>query len=295
MRTAVRKPEIKSPAVIKAQTRTDILARAPKQVVAPKVSHSSVDPRRLKKATQMVKSPVVSHYAPQKAIPTGKPVTPYAFRAPTTPRAMDTFSTPAHKPATATPAAFPAIAVSAEKQHTRQPDIFEQALARARSHDLAVEDSRPTGKKGRIAGILTATLSLLFIAGAIAYMNAPTLSMHLASMKAGFAAKLPSYSPAGYAFGHLTYSPGNITVSYKAASNHTFNITQRQSTWDSEALLNNFVSNANQAYQTYERAGRTIYFYGNDTATWVDSGVWYTINGNNSLDKNQLLDMASSM
>lgn len=135
----------------------------------------------------------------------------------------------------------------------------------------------------------------MLIVGVVAYFNVPALSMRMASTRAGFQAKLPGYSPLGFSFGNLSYGPGNVTVSYKSDDSHKFDITQRTSDWDSQALLSNFVASANKAYQTYERAGRTIYFFGNNTATWVDNGVWYTVNGNNSLSKNQLLDLASSL
>lgn len=295
MRTAVKKPAVKSPVQLKAQIPTDILARAPKHVVAPKVSYSSIDPSRLKKAVRTVQSPAVSHYSAAKAIPTPAHSAFSPLQA--QPAAKPTggsfdFKTSAAK--LASPARVPAIPVAQERTRALKPNMFEEALSRATSHEQPLAFDKKSQRRGRIAGIVTGALCLLIVAGIVAYFNAPVLSMHLASAKAGFEAKLPSYSPVGYSFGNVSYGPGNITVSYKDGS-QSFNIVQRSSAWDSEALLNNFVSTANKAYQTYERAGRTIYLYGNNTATWVDSGVWYTVNGNASLDKSQLLDLASSM
>lgn len=282
MRSAVRKPDIKSPQQIKSQMRTDILARVPKTVVAPKASHLSVDPRRLKKANRMVKSSVVSHYGPQKPGEVPATMPPVSAR-----------------PVYAQPLAarsVPAIPVSPVREQVGQPTIFEQAIANADSRTDSFEAAKPRRKKGgRIAGVATAVMSLLFVAGLFAYFNAPALSLQLASRRAGFEAKLPGYSPAGYSFGDLSYGPGNVTISYQADGPQKYAITQQVSGWDSQALLTNFVSSANKAYQTYERAGRTVYFFGNNTATWVDNGVWYTVNGNNSLSKNQLLDLAGSI
>jgi hypothetical protein len=178
----------------------------------------------------------------------------------------------------------------------RQPDIFEEALASAVSHEETFTGTAER-KRGshRIAGFATATLGVLLIAGVIAYFNAPGLSVQLASYRAGFDAKLPAYSPAGFSFGDLSYGTGNVTVSYQSDDSRKFSIKQQTSDWDSQALLTNFVASANKAYQTYERAGRTVYFFGDNTATWVDNGIWYTVNGNNSLTKNQLLDLAGSI
>lgn len=311
MRSAVRKPSIKSPATIKAQTRTDILASVPKRVVAPKLSHASIDPQRQKKAMRIIQSPAVSRYGnihdfkqpahPSSLTPASQhpAISPPHSKRPTTSQnatSMDNFrlaSSANRKTHT------PNIPVTAENRQLRtpQPDIFEQAMASAVSHQQTYNDEPKARTGRRFTGLATVSMCLLLIAGIIAYFNVPTLSMEMASTRAGIDAKLPGYSPAGYSFGGLTYSPGNVTVNYKSdQANQAFDITQRSSDWDSEALLSNFVSSANDAYQTYERAGRTIYFFGNNTATWVDSGIWYTVNGgNSSMDKNQLLDLAGSM
>lgn len=284
MRTAVKKPVIQSPEVIKAQTRTDILARAPQQTISPKVSYSSVNPSRLKKATQMVQNPAVSHYG------TINEVSPaYSAFSPQPTAAVQPQLVPTHQDRQ-----LANLAASLQRQARPKADMFEQAIATATAHE-----EKYAGKKSHrgLKGLLIASsvASFLLLAGFIAYTNVPQISMHLAAAHAGFAAKLPAYNPVGYSFGNLSYGPGNVTVSYKEDASHKFDITQRESSWDSEALLSNFVASANKAYQTYERAGRTIYFFGNNTATWVDNGVWYTVNGNNSLSRSQLLDLASSM
>lgn len=303
MRTAVKKPDIKAPSRLKASGRADVLTRVPVQTLAPKLSHTAVDPKRLKKAHQMVKSPAVSRYASTNTV--ASPSYNHAaslhggsqihIGTPT-----DTASTIRVSTIDTKQPASSHIPVTPAKSHAKQPDIFEQALAHATSHEQRFDDRKLSAKsrrRSRLAGLTTAAMSLLLVAGILAYLNAPMLSVRLASSKAGFSARLPGYSPAGFTFGNLSYGPGNVTVSYNAEDNadKRFDITQRVSNWDSQSLLTNFVSSANKAYQTYERAGRTIYFYGNNTATWVDSGVWYTVNGNNSLTKNQLLDLAGSI
>lgn len=288
MRTAVKKPVIQSPATLKAQTRTDILARTPQQSIAPKLSYNSVDPNRLKKAARMVQNPSVSRYGDVTPVASA-PVSYAPQNTPPLKQALASFMAPKH-------AAVPAMPVQEMRvPAARKPDIFEQAVARATSHEETFDDRNIRRKGTRFGLILSGIMSLLLLIGVVAYFNVPQLSLRLASTRAGFDAKLPSYSPVGYSFGNLSYGPGNVTVSYKAGDARKFDITQRASQWDSQALLTNFVASANKAYQTYERAGRTIYFFGNNTATWVDNGIWYTVNGNNSLTKNQLLDLAGSI
>ncbi len=117
----------------------------------------------------------------------------------------------------------------------------------------------------------------------------------MASARAGFPASMPGYKPTGYAAMSLNYGPGKVIIGYEGPGNHNYSLVQKSSNWDSETLLQNYVATSGLAYQTYSAAGRTVYVYGNDNATWVNGGIWYQLNGNGNLNKNQIIDLASSI
>ncbi len=315
MRSAVSKPVIKSPAVIKAQTRTDLLATVPQQTVAPKLSVTHIDPVRHRRAERMIQSPAISRFADTSASSSqvkyainmpAQPVTRprpqlvgQDFISPTQPRRISDTRPPvshaSHRPAVHTagrPVAHSMTASSA----AHHDDIFEKALAEAKSHEQTYEGARGKVRRRRhILRYVTGSLIAVFLLGFLAYHNAPNLSMQVASYKAGLHAKFPAQQPLGFTFGYLDYQPGNVTINFTSPDSRQFHITQKASSWDSQALLSNFVASANSAYKTYQQAGRTVYLLGNNTATWVDSGVWYTVDGNSSLSSKQLLELASSM
>lgn len=173
-------------------------------------------------------------------------------------------------------------------------NVFEQALAEAGAHHTASKRQRKTRGYGAAA---TVTAAMLLLVGFIGYQNLPYINVRVAAHKAGIQAKMPSYSPAGFSFGNLSYTPGNVTVSYFSQTDRdqSLLITQESTDWNSKALLENFVTSTSKSYDTIERAGRTIYLYGNNTATWVDNGIWYTIGGKHSLSDTQVLDVAMSL
>ncbi len=298
MRSVVKKPLITAPSVIKAQARTDILATIPQHTITPKLSQHLINPQRQKKAAQMIKSPQIARYAPAttvKAIAQPANSLHAAVRRPAR-HSIDAIQTSLQHAKSAK--AVPVIPVVPTRATAPKKDIFAEALANATSHENVHHTKKAaSSRRKRLSGVLSIAVCLLVIAGFLAYVNTPALTMRVASTKAGFSAKLPNYSPAGFNFGNLSYGPGNVTVSYKdkADTDRSYNITQRASNWDSQALLSNFVATANKAYQTYQQAGRTVYLYGNNTATWVDSGVWYTVDGNSALSTNQILNLASSL
>lgn len=299
MRTAVKKPVIKSPATIKAQTRTDVLVKNPSVMVVPKLSHDRVDAVRKQRARQIARSSAISRYS-QPAVLDLAPASP----------------SPIRKPLAASgsrPVPPPIIAGKAAGQHSRpvsrpshvsgrprvHPDIFERAIAQATSHEQTFTakpaNRRKAARHNRLVSIAAGSLAVLLLVGFMAYQNIPNLTMHMAAARSGVKASLPGYHPAGFSVGRFTYQPGNVTVSYHSNSdNRSFKVIQAASQWDSQSLLSNVVATANRPYQTYNQAGRTVYVYGND-ATWVDGGVWYTVTDNAALSSNQLLRLASSM
>lgn len=182
---------------------------------------------------------------------------------------------------------------------------FERSMRQSRSH--AEEQPKRSKMHHRLAkrlrisprlvsaGALVA--AFLVFGGFFAYQNVSNLKVRYASMRADVDGKLPGYQPAGFTLnGPVQYSPGQITLSYRSNSDdRAFNVTQKASNWDSAALLNEYVEYKQNLVQTVEDNGKTIYVYGENNATWVDSGVWYQVEGQAALSSDQLLRIARSL
>lgn len=285
IRSAVKKP---APASLKRHakttTNTQALVGQPSVVLVKKLGHPNVDPRRARRAEVSNRSQHICRYAAQQFAPLA--TTPVAARTPVA----------SIKPVHASMPAAHAVAAPA----VASMDVFERALQRANSHlePLAARPHRQkrSGLAKRLFSIASAALAVLLIAGFIAYQNQANLTMKYAGHKAGFAATLPAYSPNGFSAGKFTYSAGNVKVQYNnASSGQKFALIQNTSSWDSNALLDNYVSNQDSDYRTLQSAGRIIYTYGHNNATWVNGGVWYRINSAGNLTTSELVNLATSM
>lgn len=150
--------------------------------------------------------------------------------------------------------------------------------------------------KPRLASVLTATLALLLLGGYLTYMNLPVISMKVAASRAGVAATFPNYRPDGYGLnGPITYSPGEVDINYKSNTNDSsFRISQKPSNWDSQGLLDNYITAQTENYLTFQDHGVTVYTFGNKAA-WVNGGLLYTLDGSASLSSDQVLRLATSM
>lgn len=184
--------------------------------------------------------------------------------------------------------------------HATGKELKEQLI---KERLAEVGDSPPNAQKRawfkskpRVASILTATLALLVLGGYLTYMNLPVISMKVAASRAGVDATFPNYRPDGYSLnGPITYSPGEVNINYKSNSNDNgFRISQKPSNWDSQALLDNFVTRQTENYLTFQERGVTVYTFGNKAA-WVNGGLLYTLDGNSSLSSDQVLRLATSM
>lgn len=145
---------------------------------------------------------------------------------------------------------------------------------------------------------MSASLAALLIAGYVAYLNVPSISMRVAANRAGFAATMPSYKPSGYSLsGPIAYSPGQVSINFASnTDDRTFTLSQKPTTWDSTALLENLVNKESEDYTTYQDRGLTIYVYGEGSAAWVNGGKLYEVSGKNSyLETDQILQIATSV
>lgn len=232
---------------------------------------------------------IKSEVMPVKAAPVD--LSPKAHKAAVTPR-------PAHKAPTAAPIVS-SVAKPAKK------DVFQAAIENAASHDAPrlkkAKVHHRVAKKlhvsPRLISFTGVTLSVLAIGSLFAYQNMPEIAMKIASTRAGLNASLPAYQPSGFALsGPIKYDSGEVTLNYKSNSDQrAFNVVQKNSSWNSETLLENFVETSTQPYQTFQANGRTIYIYDGNKATWVDGGVWYNIDGQANLNSDQLLKIAESL
>ncbi len=190
---------------------------------------------------------------------------------------------------TATPKAAPAPA-----RHLKEQAI-ERALENAQPVSRA--QHKTSQGRGRMFNIATASLAILLLAGYLTYLNMPGFSVRMAAIQAGIDATYPEYRPSGYRLdGPVAYKDGEVAIHFASnAGPQKFALNQAKSTWDSSALLTNYVEPAaGTDYETYSDGGLTVYTYGNNAA-WVNGGILYTIQGNTLLSNDQILGMATSL
>lgn len=151
----------------------------------------------------------------------------------------------------------------------------------------------------KIFHFVSAGVAAVVLFGYVTYLNVPSVSMKVASSRAGFSATLPGQTPAGYKMqGPIAYSPGQVVINFGSnTDDRHFTIQQQPTSWDSEALKENYVAKQSSAEPlTYNDRGLTVYLYNGGDAAWIDAGKFYSIKAENSqLDTNQILDLATSM
>lgn len=245
----------------------------------PKLASDTVDIARAQRAKVIQHSPMIQHFTPLSLASSQakKPVTMPASVA------VHTKSTPVHT-------------------LRKQSNIFEDAIARAKSHEeLPPPETRlraarrHTRRHKKAVGISASIAVFLLLIGAAAYLNRGSIQLQIASSKAGFHVVQPQYKPDGYSLSTFTHNAGTVAFAYHNDQNQTYSVVQKKSNWDSQTLLDNYVATSDQSYQGYSANGRTVYVYGDGNATWVNGGIWYQIHANKTLPNEQLVKVAASM
>jgi hypothetical protein len=188
------------------------------------------------------------------------------------------------------------------------PSVFSQNTTRknkntrvSHSDEAAQNTTQKASKKfsfsKKLAGFSTAGLALIVLGGFMAYQRVPELAIKVATNTAQFSIKAPHATPGGYAFkGPIKAAKYSAVMTYKSNSDSRYyTLTQKPTDWTSESLLSNFLVNAKYSYQTYYDKGLTIFVYNKNNATWVDKGVWFTLQSDGTLSNDQILSIASSI
>lgn len=186
----------------------------------------------------------------------------------------------------------------------------DQALRKALRSVAAMDDeTTPTAKISRRAPARAKTgrkrFALAFICAtacvaAVVYFvgtNIPDISVKVAAMQTGIEAKYPSYIPRDFSLSDISSENGKITLTFKGPDQASFTLSEEKSSWDSTALLRNYVEPTWQNnYTTTHEQGITVYIAGANAA-WVNGGVLYKINtpGGSSLTNKQLRNIVTSL
>lgn len=192
--------------------------------------------------------------------------------------------------------------VAAAKQQVAQKSsqaVKQEIVAKALANSKKPEASKRSLKNRfpRVFSAATASLAVLVLGGYLTYLNMPTISIRVAAVQAGIDASYPDYRPDGYRLsGPIAYNDGEVSMRFAAtAGPQNFSITEKKSSWDSSAVLENYVMpKAGKDYITYTEGGLTIYTYDNKAA-WVNGGILYAIDGDAPLSNDQIRRIATSL
>lgn len=272
------------------------VAKASKELATPRIIKT--DRRRAQRAKTVTKSNLVKKFNPHtehaaftrktSAAATHQPAQP--TNKPAQPKAKNTAIVPSRSIASA---------VATTATTSKSEDLFRQAMANAK-HDVyqpAHKSSKKSHKAKKVLKFSTAVAIFLVIIGFVVFQNLPHIYIKMASSKAGFSAQLPNYQPSGFTLQQpIKADPGQIVLQYISQSDErNFALIQKASNWNTKSLLENFILSNNKTYQTLEDSGKTIFVYDSSSATWVNGGIWYQIEGNGQLNNEQILRIANGM
>ncbi|MCA9330045.1 DUF4367 domain-containing protein [Candidatus Saccharibacteria bacterium] len=173
-------------------------------------------------------------------------------------------------------------------------NIFNQALRSATSHKNTHKIPTKNNRLGKIGLI---GLSVLILGVFFSYQNAPRIALHKAKTTIGFDAKIPNYNPAGFRrIGPVQYQRGMVVLNFQSNSDdRQYAVTQTSTDIDNADIPSKYLDGVSKDYQTTNVKGQTVYIYNNSRATWINQGVWYTIDGNANLGKDQLVNIVASI
>lgn len=150
---------------------------------------------------------------------------------------------------------------------------------------------------GRVVLALSCAAAAVFAIVYFVNLNMPDISLKVAAIQTGIEATYPSYIPRDFSLTGIVSEDGKITLNFSNSSTgDAYSITEENSSWDSNALLNNYVKERyGDNYTVVREQGLTIYISGSD-ASWTNGGIVYKLDTTSgSLTKKQISSIAASL
>lgn len=189
----------------------------------------------------------------------------------------------------------PAVAAAPAPASIIKQAAINEALDNAPKHHA--KQHKTSSKRAKFLSLVSGFAALVLFAGYLTYLNVPNLSVRVAAVQAGIDASYPNYQPDGFKLnGPVAFSDGEVRMDFAArAGDGNFTLKQSRSSWDSNALLENYVKEkSNNSYATSQEKGITVYSFGGNAA-WVSGGILYTIDGDAGLSPDQIRRIATSV
>lgn len=270
---------------------------APKQS-SYKLDLTQTSSAKLPKAVSDIRPGVQSAPTVPTQVPASTPVPPITAAA-AIPTAAPT-STPIAVPLAApvpnqSPVAQPLPSPAPIQAAPAQPAVASVMDATSQA---APAPATQSGKGLKASSVALSLVGLLLLGGYVWQVNYPNLALKVAGSKAGISANFPGYMPSGWKLsGNIQSSPGNI--SYNIANtkrDKALQVSESKTSWDSQALAENYVAPKSDNYLALQAQGLTIYLYDGNQASWVNNGTWYRIEGSDhGLSQDQVIKLATSL
>ena len=242
------------------------------------------------------KSSTLSRKYVRKPVSARKTTAAKTAKATIAPKTAKTTKTP-KAPKITTSAVSPEMTAAAAKDRAVKSAL--RSVATMNEVEEPVEKVLPKKKHGRRI-LLALACSAATVAALVAFVhiNMPDISVKVAAIQSGIEAAYPTYVPRGYQLsGVVSGEENKLTMRFENPSDSSsFTLSEERSTWDSTALLNNYVKTEfSGSYVTLREQGITIYVDAYK-ATWVNGGLLYSIVAEGKpLTKEQIRNLVTSL
>ncbi len=186
-------------------------------------------------------------------------------------------------------------------------ELKDQAIKKALATADTIQQSSTKNKKkrankihfgfGRIVLALACTTVAVCAIVYFVNLNMPDISLRVAAMQTGIDASYPSYVPRGFSISSITSENGKITMEFtNSETGDAFTLIEEKSSWDSNALLSNYITpEYKENYTVVREQGLSIYVSGSNAA-WVNGGmVFKLVTKSGALTNKQIRAIAVSL
>lgn len=185
--------------------------------------------------------------------------------------------------------------VSGKKAEKLEKLSKKQAKKAAKAEEKVARHIKK-GRKGRVVLAFAVSAACMLALGFLVKVNLPNISVSVAAAQTGVEASYPNYTPRDFNLSGVYADDESVVIEFKGPNDTSFTLSEENTSWDSNALITNYVKGAyGKEYETITEGGTTIYV-SHSNATWIKNNTLYKLNANaGTLTKRQIKNIVTSL
>ena len=182
------------------------------------------------------------------------------------------------------------------KKAEKLEKLSKKQAKKIAKNEAKIQKHIKKGRTGRIILAFAASAACMIALAALVKVNLPNISISVAAAQTGVEASYPNNTPRDFTLSGVYTNDNSVIIEFVGPNETGFTISEERTSWDSNALITNYVKGAfGKDYETVTESETTIYI-SHSNAAWIKDNTLYKLTASaGTLTKRQIKNIVTSL